>query len=95
MNFNSVGGTIFDVILKLYIAVLFIITICSLGNRPKGSKMTYGLTILLFGLCNVIEIDTSPSKRNSTETCRQRKPIGIVRGYVVLFPGISLSLFLC
>ena len=56
MNFNGAGGIIFDVILKLYIAVLFVITICSLGNRPQGSKMTYGLAILLFGFCNVIAL---------------------------------------
>jgi chitin synthase len=56
MNFNGAGGIIFDVILKLYIAVLFVITICSLGNRPQGSKMTYGVAILLFGICNIIAL---------------------------------------
>ena len=56
MNLNGAGGIIFDVILRLYLAILFVVTICSLGNRPQGSKMTYGAAILLFGLCNIIAL---------------------------------------
>ncbi|KAK0208700.1 chitin synthase [Desarmillaria ectypa] len=58
--FNFLGGnagkTVFEVFLKLYIALLFMVLVCSLGNRPQGSKWTYTLAILLFGLCNVITV---------------------------------------
>lgn len=58
--FNFLGGnagkTVFEVFLKLYIALLFVVLVCSLGNRPQGSKWTYTLAILLFGLCNVITV---------------------------------------
>ncbi|KIM24169.1 glycosyltransferase family 2 protein [Serendipita vermifera MAFF 305830] len=40
----------------LYIAVLFVVTVCSLGNRPQGSKITYGVAIILFGICNVVTL---------------------------------------
>ncbi|KAG8773660.1 Chitin synthase, class 2, partial [Ceratobasidium sp. 428] len=57
-NFLSRGaGTkVFEVILKLYIALLFVVLICSLGNRPQGSKFTYGAAVVLFGFCNVITL---------------------------------------
>lgn len=57
-NFMSAGAgkAVFDVILKLYIALIFVVLVCSLGNRPQGSKWTYSLAILLFGLCNVITL---------------------------------------
>jgi chitin synthase len=45
-----------EIFLKLYIAVLFVVTVCSLGNRPQGSKWTYILAIVLFGLCNIIAL---------------------------------------
>jgi chitin synthase len=41
---------------KLYIALLVVVTIVSLGNRPQGSKWTYTLAIVLFGLCNIITL---------------------------------------
>ncbi|KAG8683909.1 Chitin synthase, class 2, partial [Ceratobasidium sp. 423] len=50
------GAKVFEVFLKLYIALLFVVLICSLGNRPQGSKFTYGTAIVLFGLCNVITL---------------------------------------
>ncbi|KAG7099805.1 Chitin synthase, class 2 [Marasmius oreades] len=57
-NFMSQGAgkAVFEVILKLYIAVIFVVLVCSLGNRPQGSKWTYILAIFLFGLCNIITI---------------------------------------
>ncbi|CAK5280720.1 unnamed protein product [Mycena citricolor] len=57
-NFLSVGAgkDVFEVFLKLYIALLFVIVVCSLGNRPQGSKFTYIAAIILFGLCNVITL---------------------------------------
>jgi len=50
------GDTVFEVFLKLYIALLFVVVVCSLGNRPQGSKWTYVICIVLFGLCNVITL---------------------------------------
>lgn len=57
-NFLSQGAgqDIFQVFLKLYIALLFIVTVCSLGNRPQGSKWIYSLCIVLFGICNIITL---------------------------------------
>lgn len=57
-NFMSQGAgkAVFEVFLKLYIALLFVVLVCSLGNRPQGSKWTYTLAIVLFGLCNVITV---------------------------------------
>jgi chitin synthase len=56
MDAKKTGGVIFDILLKLYIAILFVVTVCSLGNRPQGSKYTYGLAMILFGLCNVVTL---------------------------------------
>jgi chitin synthase len=57
-NFLSrgAGKEVFEVFLKLYIALLFVIIVCSLGNRPQGSKWTYVACIFLFGICNVITV---------------------------------------
>jgi len=57
-NFLSQGAgkSVFEVVLKLYIALLFVVVVCSLGNRPQGSKWTYAIAIILFGLCNVISL---------------------------------------
>ncbi|KAI0316482.1 chitin synthase [Amylostereum chailletii] len=57
-NFLSAGAgkDVFDVFLKLYLSLLFVITVCSLGNRPQGSKWTYTGAMILFGLCNVITL---------------------------------------
>lgn len=32
------------------------IIVCSLGNRPQGSKWTYSIAMVLFGLCNIITL---------------------------------------
>jgi len=53
---RGAGTAVFEVFLKLYIALIFVVTVCSLGNRPQGSKWTYSLAMILFGLCNVITI---------------------------------------
>jgi chitin synthase len=57
-NFLSQGAgqAIFEVFLKLYIVLIFVVTVCSLGNRPQGSKWIYALAMFLFGLCNVITL---------------------------------------
>ncbi|EIN14423.1 glycosyltransferase family 2 protein [Punctularia strigosozonata HHB-11173 SS5] len=51
---TGAGTKIFEIFLKLYIALLFVVVVCSLGNRPQGSKWTYSLAMVLFGLCNMI-----------------------------------------
>ncbi|TFY82854.1 hypothetical protein EWM64_g1158 [Hericium alpestre] len=53
---DGAGKDVFEVFLKLYIALLFVVIVCSLGNRPQGSKWTYALCVVLFGLCNVITL---------------------------------------
>ncbi|KAG6380838.1 glycosyltransferase family 2 protein [Boletus reticuloceps] len=53
---SGVGQIIFEVFLKLYIALLFVTTVCSLGNRPQGSKWIYALAMILFGFCNAITL---------------------------------------
>ena len=57
-NFLSKGAgkIVFEAFLKLYLGLLFIILVSSLGNRPQGSKWTYSICIVLFGLCNVITL---------------------------------------
>lgn len=51
---SGAGKIIFQVFLKLYIGLLFVVLVCSLGNRPQGSKWTYSISIILFGICNII-----------------------------------------
>ncbi|KAI0828898.1 chitin synthase 2 [Trametes gibbosa] len=53
---RGAGPEVFEVFLKLYLGLIFIILVCSLGNRPQGSKWTYIVCIVLFGLCNVITL---------------------------------------
>jgi chitin synthase len=53
---EGAGHEVFQIVLKVYIGTLFLIIICSLGNRPQGSKWTYVFAIVLFGLCNVITL---------------------------------------
>ncbi|KAJ3507424.1 hypothetical protein NLJ89_g6315 [Agrocybe chaxingu] len=55
-NFLSKGAgkAVFQVFLNLYIGLLFVVLVCSLGNRPQGSKWTYTVAMFLFGLCNII-----------------------------------------
>ncbi|KAL5495062.1 CHS2 [Sanghuangporus weigelae] len=57
-NFLSAGAgsKVFEVVLKLYIALLFVMTVCSLGNRPQGSKWIYVAAIFLFGVCNIVTL---------------------------------------
>ena len=39
-----------QVLNNVYIALLFIILICSLGNRPSGSKAAYTGVVVAFAL---------------------------------------------
>jgi len=51
---DGAGKYVFEIFLSLYIGLLFVVLVCSLGNRPQGSKWTYTLAMILFGLCNII-----------------------------------------
>jgi len=53
---KGAGNAVFEVILRLYIGVLFVVLVCSLGNRPQGSKWAYSLSMILFGICNIITL---------------------------------------
>lgn len=55
-NFLSAGAgrDVFEIFLNLYIGIIFVVLVCSLGNRPQGSKWMYTIAIFLFGLCNII-----------------------------------------
>ncbi|KAF8203987.1 glycosyltransferase family 2 protein [Pholiota molesta] len=51
---QGAGKTIFEIFLNLYIGLIFLVLVCSLGNRPQGSKWAYTIAMFLFGLCNII-----------------------------------------
>jgi len=53
---RGAGKAIFEVFLNLYICILFVVLVCSLGNRPQGSKWAYTIAMVLFGLCNIIAV---------------------------------------
>ena len=50
---NGAGQYVFEVFLKLYIGLIFIVTICSLGNRPQGSKWFYTIAFVGFAVITV------------------------------------------
>ncbi|KAK8854660.1 hypothetical protein IAR55_003399 [Kwoniella newhampshirensis] len=52
--FNGAGDEIFQVFNKVYIALLFVVLICSLGNRPQGSNAMYTFCIFMFAVCQGI-----------------------------------------
>lgn len=51
---SGAGKIVFEIFLNLYIGLLFLVLVCSLGNRPQGSKWAYSIAMILFGLCNII-----------------------------------------
>jgi len=55
-NFLSrgAGQAVFEIFLNLYIGIIFVVLVCSLGNRPQGSKWAYTFAMFMFGLCNII-----------------------------------------
>lgn len=48
--FRGYGSQLFDFSRSLYIMVIVTIFICSMGNRPQGSKTTYTICIILFAI---------------------------------------------
>jgi len=49
--FGGAGDEIFQVFNKVYIALIFIVIVCSLGNRPQGSNAMFTFCILMFAVC--------------------------------------------
>ncbi|KAJ3481743.1 hypothetical protein NLI96_g7450 [Meripilus lineatus] len=47
--FIGAGDIVFEAFVKLYFAILFVILVCSLGNRPQGSKWLYSASMIMFG----------------------------------------------
>ncbi|CAG8657095.1 6938_t:CDS:2 [Dentiscutata erythropus] len=54
--FRGYGGEIFDIFRSLYMMVIITIFICSMGNRPQGSRLIYTLCIILFAVIMSIMI---------------------------------------
>nr|ODN91689.1 chitin synthase [Cryptococcus depauperatus CBS 7855] len=52
--FHGAGDEIFQVFNKLYIGLIFVVLVCSLGNRPQGSNYMYTICILMFAVCQGI-----------------------------------------
>ncbi|KAL7422351.1 Chitin synthase, class 2 [Cryptotrichosporon argae] len=52
--FGGAGDEIFQIFNKIYIGIIFVVLICSLGNRPQGSNAMYTLCILVFAACQGI-----------------------------------------
>ncbi|KAF0508964.1 glycosyltransferase family 2 protein [Gigaspora margarita] len=48
--FNGYGDNLFDAARSLYLVIIVIIFICSMGNRPQGTKLIYILCIVLFAI---------------------------------------------
>lgn len=88
---------------QLYIALLFVIIVCSLGNRPQGSKWTYSIAMILFGFCNIITLycagftiylavpHTVAGWKNFPE-CVISLPLSKHRAYVLF---LTLTVLLC
>ncbi|RSH88864.1 Chitin synthase, class 2 [Saitozyma podzolica] len=49
--FGGAGDEIFQVFNKVYIGLIFVVLVCSLGNRPQGSNYMYTLCIFMFAIC--------------------------------------------
>lgn len=41
--FGGIGDELFQIFNKLYIGLIFVVVVCSLGNRPQGSNVMYTL----------------------------------------------------
>ncbi|CAG8539426.1 5863_t:CDS:2 [Dentiscutata erythropus] len=48
--YNGHGDNLFDAAQSLYLIIIVIIFICSMGNRPQGTKLIYTLCIVLFAI---------------------------------------------
>ncbi|WVW85478.1 hypothetical protein I302_107516 [Kwoniella bestiolae CBS 10118] len=52
--FGGAGDEIFQVFNKVYIGLIFVVLVCSLGNRPQGSNWMYTFCIFMFAVCQGI-----------------------------------------
>ncbi|WWC90481.1 uncharacterized protein L201_005417 [Kwoniella dendrophila CBS 6074] len=52
--FGGAGDEIFQVFNKVYIGLIFVVLVCSLGNRPQGSNYMYTFCIFMFAVCQGI-----------------------------------------
>ncbi|KAG0269403.1 Chitin synthase, class 2 [Linnemannia exigua] len=48
--FGKWGGMTFSVLRQIYLAAIITVFICSLGNRPQGSRFIFVLAIILFAI---------------------------------------------
>jgi len=48
--FGGQGPEVTQVVVNVYIGLLFVILVCSLGNRPSGSKFAYTAVIFFFAI---------------------------------------------
>jgi len=48
--FFGQGSNVLEILTNLYLALLFVILICSLGNRPQGTRFAYIGCMVVFGL---------------------------------------------
>jgi len=46
--FGGQGKNVLEILTNIYLALLFVIIICSLGNRPQGSRLMYIGSIVVF-----------------------------------------------
>lgn len=53
---QGAGSTIFNVFHKIYIGLLLVVLVCSLGNRLQGSRLIFGAVSALFGICWVVAL---------------------------------------
>ena len=44
--FGGQGKTVAQVVTNVYIGLLFVVLVCSLANRPAGSKIAYTTVIV-------------------------------------------------
>lgn len=52
-NGNSSKSSFFDIVRLLYVSIIIATFLCSLGNRPQGSKFIYMGSMIIFGLLMV------------------------------------------
>jgi chitin synthase len=66
------GAQLFDVFNNLYILTMVMVFICSLGNRPQGSKFIYNTAIFLFAIIMAIMLFiTGFSVKNTVQAIDQ------------------------
>lgn len=57
--FGGEGASVLQVLTNVYLALLFVILVCSLGNRPQGSRVAYIGCMVIFALLFVCPFSPS------------------------------------